>query len=254
MQIFSNARTLPTVSIIVRTVDRPNYLKECLSSISVQDYPNCEVIIVNDGGPSIRELVKEIDIPFPHQLIELRENRGRSESGNIGINHSNGDYICFIDDDDIFYPFHISTLVSALRNSNFKVAYSDGVQATQVKCPFNDKIYSTTEISLVLSEPYDYQDLLSRNYIPILCAMFHRSCIEDGLRFDTNMDVLEDWDFWIRLGQNYDFLHIRQITCEYRYRKDGSNTVGQLGHLWEWSREHIKRKYKDMALSDRKSI
>ncbi|MCO6429333.1 MAG: glycosyltransferase family 2 protein [Deltaproteobacteria bacterium] len=237
------SKHLPLVSIIVRTVDRPYYLRECLTSLLVQDYPNIEIIIVNDGGESVSALVEELGLPFRHQLIELKENRGRSECGNIGLDHASGKYIGFIDDDDIFYSFHISTLVYKLINSNYKVVYSDGLQARQIKCPFNDKMYSTVELTLVLSEEFDFQDLLTRNYIPILCALFDRCCIEEGIRFDTSMDVLEDWDFWIRIARHYDFAHLKQITCEYRYRSDGSNTVGQLDHVWEWCRNHIKHKY-----------
>lgn len=250
MHLLLDTDIQPTVSVIVRTVDRPYYLRECLTSIMTQDHPNIEIIVVNDGGPSIKNLVSDLDIHFPHQVIELKENRGRSETGNIGLSHARGEYICFIDDDDIFYPFHVSTLVNALTTSNYKVAYSDGLQATQIRCPYNDKIYSTTELNLVLSEEYDSKDLLTRNFIPILCAMFHRVCIEEGARFDPIMEVLEDWDFWISISRNYDFLHVREVTCEYRYRSDGSNTTGQLNHLWEWSRKHIKEKYADLMLVD----
>jgi O-antigen biosynthesis protein len=251
---LENRSELPLVSIIVRTVDRPHYLTECLSSIIVQDYPNIEVIVVNDGGPSIRDLVASLHIPFPYQVIELKENRGRSETGNVGINHANGQYIGFIDDDDLYYPFHVSTLVNNLLTSNYKLAFSDGLQATQIRCPFNDKVYSTIDLNLVLSEGFDYKDLLTRNFIPILCAMFHRCCIDDGTRFDTNMEVLEDWDFWIRIGKKYDFLHVKEITCEYRYRTDGSNTTGQLSHLWDWSRNHIKEKHGNLIQLERHKL
>lgn len=238
---------IPLVSVIVRTVDRPDYLRECLGSIAVQNYPNLEVIIVNDGGPPLKQLVERVSLPFPFQLVELIENRGRSYSGNIGIANANGEYLCFIDDDDIFYPFHISTLINNLIKTNYKVAYSDALQATQTACSYNEKIYTTIELNLVLSETFEFQDLLQRNFIPILTAVFHKSCIQQGCSFDINMEVLEDWDFWIQIAQNHDFLHIREITCEYRYRKDGTNTVGQMEHLWNWSRSYIKQKYQHLV-------
>lgn len=233
----------PLVSIIVRTVDRPYYLRECLTSLIIQDYPNIEIIIVNDGGPSVSNLITDMNLRYPYQLIENDHNQGRSSSGNIGIKASRGQYIGFIDDDDIFYPFHISTLIEALRNSNYKVAYSDALQATQIKCHFNRNAYSTIDLASILSVDFDLKDLLTRNYIPILCAIFEKSCLKDGLEFDTKIEVLEDWDFWIGIAKNYDFLHVREITCEYRYRADGSNTVGQLDDLWNWSRTYLKEKH-----------
>lgn len=248
MQYLPQVNKDPLVSIIVRTVDRPYYLKECISSILVQDYSNLEIIVINDGGPSIKYLIDEFKTQRPIILHELNENQGRSYCGNLGLEKINGRFACFIDDDDIFYPFHISTLAKAIIKSNYKVVYSDALQATQVRCSYNDKMYTTVDLNLVLSEEFSYRDLLTRNFIPILCAMFDRRCIDEGAKFDINMEVLEDWDFWLQIAAKYDFLHIPELTCEYRFRKDGSNTVGQLDHLWEWSRKYIKEKYGHLLL------
>ena len=119
-----------------------------------QDYSNIEVQVVNDGGVSIKKLVDDLNMPFPCHVTELIENHGRSYSGNLGLEKANGDYLCFIDDDDLFYPFHVSTLIDAIKRTNYQVVYSDAVQASQVRCPYNDKMYSTVDLSLVLSEDF----------------------------------------------------------------------------------------------------
>lgn len=248
---------LPLVSLIVRTVNRPYYLVECLESIELQSYPNIQIVLVNDGGPSIRSVVDSVSLTKSLELIELPRNVGRSASGNVGLNAARGEFVGFIDDDDIFYPTHVEVLVDQLLQSRALVAYSDAIQADQVKCPFDDRLYMTTGVKLHYSQDFSLATLLQTNYIPILCPLFSAKLLQpvgvmDGasrssdatpLRFDTMLDVLEDWDFWIQLALKCEFVHVRQITAEYRIRRDGSNTVGQFQHRWEWSREYIRDKY-----------
>lgn len=245
---------LPLVSLVVRTVNRPYYLMECLESIELQSYPNIQIVLVNDGGPSIRTVVESVALTKSIEVIELPRNVGRSASGNVGLAAARGEFVGFIDDDDIFYPTHVEVLVDQLLQSRALVAYSDAIQADQVKCPFDDRIYMTTGVKLHYSQDFSLATLLQTNYIPILCPLFSAKLLQAGsveprgsepapLRFDTMLDVLEDWDFWIQLGLKCEFVHVRQITAEYRIRRDGSNTVGQFQHRWEWSREYIREKY-----------
>ena len=246
-----NSSEQPLVSVIIRTIDRPKYLVECLISLSRQDYHNIEAVIVNDGGPSIEAMVRELNLEFPIQIREFKHNRGRSIGGNTGMDLAKGKYLCFLDDDDIFYPHHISTLVSKLESANYKVAYSDAVRATQVPRSYNPGTYKTCDSALVYSEDFDLGKLLCEdgNYLPILCVMFEKACLESGIKFDGQMDVLEDWDFWIQLAQEFEFLHIPEITAEYRVRLDGTNTVGQLNHIWDYARAHVRDKYLDLRRS-----
>ncbi len=249
------AVNLPLVSLVVRTVNRPHYLVECLESIELQSYPNIQIVLVNDGGPSIRSVVDSVRLTKTLELIELPRNVGRSASGNVGLSAARGEFVGFIDDDDIFYPTHVEVLVDQLLQSRALVAYSDAIQADQIKCPFDDRLYMTTGVKLHYSQDFSLATLLTTNFIPILCPLFSAKLLQptpsfdgersDGapLQFDTMLDVLEDWDFWIQLGLKCEFVHVRQITAEYRIRRDGSNTVGQFQHRWEWSREYIREKY-----------
>ncbi len=258
---------LPLVSILVRTVNRPYYLAECLESIELQSYPNIQIVLVNDGGPSVRAVVDSLTLTKSLDLIELPRNIGRSASGNVALAAARGEYIGFIDDDDIFYPTHVEVLVDALLQkrggqSRTLVAYSDAIQADQVKCPFDDRLYMTTAVKLHYSQDFSLPMLLQTNYIPILCPLFAASLLRprfgsddrlrvDGLdvQFDTMLDVLEDCDFWIQLGLRSSFVHVRQIPADYRIRREGATAVGQLQDRWEWSREYIRDKYQHHLVS-----
>lgn len=236
------------VSVVVRTVNRPLYLQECLKSIARQTYPHWELILVNDGGPSLRSLVDSLDLPGPVHLIELAENQGRSRAGNIGIDAARGRYLCFLDDDDIFYPYHFETLIEALKGSTARAAYADSLKAMQVPVKADATQYSTTEFHLEYSRSYRPRDIVQGNFIPILCMLLERSCLGSDLRFDPELDVLEDWDLWIRLSERTEFIHVPVITSEYRMRTDGTNTVGQVLNLWLATQDRILRRYDQLRV------
>ena len=235
--------TSDLISVIVRTVDRPFYLRECLASIIFQDYPNIEIVLINDGGPSIKEILAELPQHRNIRLVELDTPVGRSASANIGLDEARGEYLAFLDDDDIYYPFHLSTLREAANIQNSSVVYSDAVCAKQIPCEFDPRNYITTELELIYSKDGSLEDLYEVNFIPILCVLFHRRCLASGTRFDTKLEVYEDWDFWIRLRQEFSFLHLPQITSEYRLRTDGTNTVGQHLDRWRASRNYLLKKH-----------
>ena len=116
----------PLVSVIVRTKDRPGLLGTALRSIASQDYRPIEVLLINDGGCDLDiGTVKTILVNCSLNYIHFEKSRGRAVAGNEGILHAKGRYIGFLDDDDEFYPDHLSVLVASLEESGDRVAYAD---------------------------------------------------------------------------------------------------------------------------------
>lgn len=228
----------PLVSIIIRTVDRPDMLVEAIESISNQEYSNIEIIVVNDGGADLTECISSA--PSKVSLYQLQSSVGRCHAANIGLAKSNGKYIGFLDDDDILYPNHVQSLASALEeNEQYIAAYSDTTKAMQEK-DGNGK-YITINLVPQLCMDYDRKELLKDNYIPILCMLFRADKVSD-IRFDPNFDVIEDWDFWLQLSSKGDFIHIDQNTSEYRVRDDGTNTTGRNHFIWSYCNMMIRAK------------
>ncbi|RMG41900.1 MAG: glycosyltransferase [Candidatus Dadabacteria bacterium] len=233
----------PIVSIIVRTVNRPAYLREALASIRRQDYSPVEAVIVNDGGPSVEDLVAEELADFNYKLIENKNSLGRAVAGNIGIDNSAGEFIGFLDDDDILYPYHVSTLLETAQSTEHQVVYADALKAEHEPDPNSEIGYSTRSISLVYSYDYSRRILLQDNFIPIQCLLFHRSLLDRGIRFDSKLHALEDWDFWLQLSVHTDFYHVKEITSEFRIRTDNTNTTTSFEHVWEEARKYVKSKW-----------
>ena len=97
----------PTMSVIVRTKDRPELLAQALASLAATTYRRAEAVVVNDGGarPAI-----PADFPLPLRVVDLENNRGRAAAANAGFAAAAGDYVVFLDDDDLAFPEHLETL------------------------------------------------------------------------------------------------------------------------------------------------
>lgn len=217
--------TFPLVSVIVPTYNRPDMLKNAIQSILDQTFQNFEIIIVNDAGQDISCFAQSFDsqkiICISHEF-----NKGLAAARNTGIRAAKGKYIAYLDDDDIYYPEHLETLVSFLENNNYKVAYTDSYRAYQQVVDGN---YAVVRRDLLLSKDFDFDQILVDNFIPVLCVMHEKSCIEECGQFDETLKRHEDWDLWIRVSEKFPFVHLPVITSEYTSRDDCSAmTTGTL--------------------------
>jgi len=202
-----NNVAFPLVSVIIRSMDRPT-LSDALNSIALQTYSNIEVIIVNAKGADHRE-IGEWCGHSPIRVIGSDEQLGRSRAANVGLDAAVGEYLIFLDDDDLFYPEHIAILVNALQNQNHSRCAYAGVCVEH----YNEGVLGKTDL---LNQPFHWQKLWGRNYLPIHAVLFERSLLTDGCRFDETLEVYEDWDFWVQMTQYTDFIHIDRVTACYR--------------------------------------
>lgn len=206
---------LPLVSVIVRTCGRPGILKYALKSIASQDYTQLEIIVIEDGRNFAESLIKS---EFAHLNIIYSATEvhvGRSLAGNIGLAMSHGKYINFLDDDDLFYPDHISTLVSVLEKKSGYAAYSVAKEC-RVRKIKSKPYYLNCGKKVRLNQSFNRALLSNKNYLPIQSVMFSKQLFEDLGGFDSELDQLEDWDLWVRYSMKTDFYYVNKITSEYK--------------------------------------
>jgi glycosyltransferase involved in cell wall biosynthesis len=205
------------VSVIIRTKDRLAQLREALNSVVSQSFTDIEVVVVNDGGEGVEPVVSEFrDQPFPLQLLEYPVCKGRSAAANHGLEAARGDYLTFLDDDDLLLPDHLRTLVKALdENQTVGAVYAD-VEAVD----------SQGERLHLYCEEFNEVVLLGASYLPIHSVMFRHIYVDGGLRFNEDLEVYEDWDFWVRLAELTPFEHIPVLGAI--YRDQGDSKVGHV--------------------------
>ena len=198
------------VSVICRTVGRPT-LATALDSLARQDHSSLEVVLVNAADTDLQDKIPP-EFPHPVKQVGSGTNLSRPEAANLGLESSAGEYLLFLDDDDWIASEHISNLVGALTdNGKLIAAYSSTAKVTEQGEPTD----------LAFNQEYDPLLLMRDNYIPIHAALFRRSVLLQGCRFDPELEIYEDWDFWLQLTQLGDFQHI-DITSAF-YREGGES-------------------------------
>ena len=231
----------PLVSVVIPTFNRPKFLKKCVESVLSQTYREFEVLVINDGGEEVEQLVTYLGNHATLRHLSHDTNRGPGAAKNTGIRAARGKYIAYLDDDDIYYPEHLETLVGALEGTDYKVAYSD---AHRLELQKKEGEYEVVKISVPYSNDLDRERLLSENLFPILVFMHERSCFDVVGLFDESLPALEDWDMWIKLSRVYDFLHIKKVTCAFTWRSDGSTLSSSIAHKFAATRPIIEGRYK----------
>jgi len=205
----------PLVSVIVRTKDRPTLFANALRSIAEQTYANIEIVVVNDGGQDVKDVATALASGIPMIYIAHQKSEGRAAAANSGLAAARGAYLNFLDDDDVFLPDHVETLISYLAANNDKIAYSNALNVY-----FTGSIDSSEnrlKEELIFNLDFDPEILLFQNYIPLMSVLFSKDIFSKVEGFCEEMDLFEDWDFWIRVSRYFPFHHIDKITAEYRF-------------------------------------
>lgn len=221
---ISEVREGPRVSVIVRTRNRPELLAEALASLAQGQYRRAEVVLVNDGGdlPAV-----PADYPLPVIRIDLEENRGRAGAAEAGVAAATGDFVAFLDDDDLAAPEHLATLAGMVQASGVRVAYTDAAVAVYELDPDAGR-WVCRERRLPYSRDFDPDVLLVDNYIPFNTLLIDRRLFAEAGPFDPSLPFFEDWDYLIRLSACAPFHHLPRVTCEYRhFRGAGHHVFGE---------------------------
>jgi glycosyltransferase involved in cell wall biosynthesis len=205
--------TAPRVSIIVRTIGRPE-LPRALASIAAQDHRPLEIVLVDAAGLG--------HLPPAPTGIPMRVTGGtrldRPRAANAGLEAASADWLLFLDEDDEIAPGHVASLLAVATIAGRPVAYS---QARMV-----DAAGRGTRL---LGGPFDRAALHRSNYLVMHAVLFHRSLLASGCRFDESMPILEDWDFWLQLASRTDFAFTGQPTALY-HASGGDSGAGAAGN------------------------
>jgi glycosyltransferase involved in cell wall biosynthesis len=203
----------PLVSVLIPTFNRPGYFHKALTSVLNQSYENLQVIVINDGGTDVSDIVNSY---YDSRLlfINRKENKGKAYSLNEALEQVEGKYISYIDDDDIYYPNHIETLVDALENrTDCKAAYSDLYKA-YCKVSENGERQVLSKV-VDVSRDFDRFVMLHFNHVLHVSLMHHRDMIEKTGPYNESLNVLIDWDMTRRLAFFTDYYHVYNVTGEY---------------------------------------
>jgi len=211
------AADAPLVSVVVATHNRPVLLAETLAAIERQTYPSIEIIVVNDAGSDVRDVVA----CFPRaRLLEQPENRGPAAARNRGLADARGTFAILFDDDDEMFPDHIAVLANALLVSGLDVAYGQMINAFVVLSGQDHYVIDglTGHDALL-----DHADIQWAGALATTAVMFRRALADRIGTVDESLTAAEDYEFWYRLAAGREWVRVPGITSVYFVRRDGSN-------------------------------
>ena len=212
--------TGPKVSIIVRTYDRPALLERAIDSIARQTYSNVEIIVVNNGGPDVRHVVESASKGRSFQYVHHAERATIGTASNLGARAASGEYIGYLDDDDLLYPDHVALAMQAIRRTDSDLSYSDCVGEYAV---IENGRKSVLGVGIYLDREFNRDALYASNFAPIHSIVHRRDLFDRFGYFDEELPVTDDWDLWLRAAHGGRFVHVGRPTCEYSWRIDSKN-------------------------------
>jgi glycosyltransferase involved in cell wall biosynthesis len=235
---------MPIVSVVIPTFNRPDRLQQSIRSVLNQTYQNVEIIVVNDGGTPSENIVCQL---APGAIyVRHDKNRGLAAARNTAIKLARGKYIAYLDDDDRFLPQHLETSVTFLEKNGVSVVYTDAYRVHEIP-----RRGQYVEVKRDVPYSFDFSEdrILVENFIPVLCVVHERRCLDEVGLFDETLPCLEDWDLWIRMSRLFKFHHLKHITAEFTWREDGSSMTSSRQLEFIECRNVIYRKYRNYSAS-----
>lgn len=205
----------PLFSIILTTYNRPEMLRDALTSIDSQSWRDFEVILVNDHGEPVEQLLQAFD--FPISYLYQGRNRGPAAARNAALHLARGRYVVYLDDDDRYLANHLQALAQAVESHPGTVVYVDAIFVIEA-LEDGQRLERYREMRY-LHDEYSRERLLVSNYIPINTFACPRELVAAAGGFDEALQGLEDWDFLMRLAGHADFHHVHERTVEVRLRE-----------------------------------
>ena len=199
---------MPKVSIIIPTHNRPHLLPRAIESTRAAGV-EVEVIVVDDASQDqTAEVCRTIsDIKY----IRLDRNHGVAGARNFGLVASTGEFITFLDDDDLRIPGSLAQQVKVLDADK-----QAGVIYGQAQCLDQAGEKPSLTYPRVCLEGDVFWDLLEQNFIPCGSAVFRRACLGRVGLLDSSLSGIDDWDLWIRLAELYPFRSLNEPVLQWK--------------------------------------
>lgn len=199
------------VSVVMPTYNRAHLIGAAIQSALDQTFQDFELIVVDDGSTDATEaVVKGLDDPRIRYLYQ--ENRGIGGARNNGIRQAEGQYIAFLDSDDVWLPEFLALGVEVLEaNPGVGLVYAKAQAIDD-----NGNLMAQIRGALQKYQDDTLKSVLYGDFICIIACLVRRRCFDRVGLFDESLKAREDWDMWARMAKYYRFTHIDKVLAHFR--------------------------------------
>ncbi|TVP61469.1 MAG: glycosyltransferase family 2 protein [Nodularia sp. (in: Bacteria)] len=210
-------------SIIIPAFNRANFIQATLKSVFAQESNDYEIIVVDDGST---DGTLDVLARYGEDIkVFQQENKGPGEARNLGISNAQGQYIVFLDSDDLWFPWTLSTFEQVIKNYNYPSFI------TGSSFYFKDD----SELSGIQPQPLEFQCFsdyytAATQYLPFLTSAVavKRTVLQKTHGFTSQRINAEDNDLWMKLGTAEEFVYIHSPKLlgyrQHEYSAIASNT------------------------------
>ncbi len=225
----------PKVSVVIPTFNRAQLVTEAVDSILSQSYRDFELVVVDDG--STDDTAQRLTAYGHHIRLYRQENRGASAARNAGIGVARGEYIAFLDSDDLWLEDKLRIQMDLMaRDPQIKICYTGEIwmrRGVRVNPKNKHRKYSGWILEKMLP-----LCIVSPSSVLIAREVFDRV----GL-FDESLPACEDYDLWLRTGIHYPFVLIDRPLIV----KRGGHSDQLSGQHWGLDRYRVRALEKLLA-------
>lgn len=244
-------------TVIVRTQgkDLELELNNALNSLIAQTYENLLVLLmIHSNNEKIIEKTLSFIKPF-QKMIEIKpvivsdKQGNRAHPLNVALKNLDCEYLSFLDDDDIYYPNMGSTLIKALEDNDKTFALGrsiDVIERLETNIADEEYLYTVSKAKRPYQE-FSKSLLLLENFIPFNTFIL-KTTLLDSVKFNEDMEYLEDWDFLkqLILKEEFSIIQLDMPVSEYKRRNDITDTYNEENfEKWLKSRETTDNRLKD---------
>lgn len=211
----------PTISVVIPCFNAERYVCSAINSVLLQEWPEIEIIVIDDGSRDSSASV--VSNTFPHVKLVRQNNQGVAAARNKGIELALGEWIAFLDADDIWLPHKLAQQWAQLQsNPGVRMNYT----AWEV-WPSADSMPSEDIINALASSASDtklwggpsgwiYPALLLDCEVWTSTVLVHRSLFQEIGTFDTTLRIGEDYDLWLRASRVTPIMRVPYPLALYR--------------------------------------
>jgi glycosyltransferase involved in cell wall biosynthesis len=216
----------PRISIIIPAFNRRHLIADALLSIRQQTLKPHEVIVVDDGSED--DLQSYLMQCFPEVNYIWQENAGPSSARNNGVSHATGDWVYFLDSDDMLSPNALelfSAQASGLPDQVVIFARAENVKGSERSDYINDPELIDQLNDMPTGPVVIFDTLLRANVIPMGAVMMTRKLAQQA-PFDSTLQVSEDYCLWLNLANSgFRFVYVNAVVLNRRMHE--GNLISQ---------------------------
>lgn len=204
---------VPLVSVVIPSFNALRFLPQTIASVMEQTFQDFELLLIDDGSSDgTADWVAQFNQSTEGRKIQFfqQQRGGVSAARNLGIQKAKGEYIAFLDADDLWVPAKLAQQVAYL-NQHPRVGLVHGAIALM-----DEAGNLTGRILSSRPEASSLPCLLTQNAVACQTVLVRRSCFELAGCFDPQADTVEDWDLWMRVARFYPIVALPEVLAHYR--------------------------------------